>query len=88
MEKDKTKPQFFPIHQILRDTCMVCYNQNEIHSRKQALRCKYIMEFTLINKKTSDNILLDKESNADSLTENKPKGKRKTKTNGNVLRGR
>ena len=88
MDKDKSKPQFFPISQILNDTCMVCYNQNEIHSRKQALRCKYIMEFTLINKKTSDNILPSKESNVDSTTENKSKGKRKTKTNGNVLRGR
>ena len=58
---------------------MVCYNPNEIHSRKQALRCKYIIEFTLINKKTSDNILPDKQSNADSTTENKPKRRRKTK---------
>ena len=86
MDKDKSKPQFFPISQILNDTCMVCYNQNEIHSRKQALRCKYIMEFTLINKKTSDNILPSKESNVDSPTENKSKGKRKSKINGNVLR--
>ena len=78
--KDPTKPQFFPISQILRDTCMVCYNQNEIHSRKQALRCKYIMEFTLINKKTSDNILPSKEDNVDTITKNKPKGKRKTRT--------
>lgn len=86
--KDISKPQFFPISQILRDTCMVCYNQNEIHSRKQALRCKYIIEFTLINKKTSDNILPSKEDNVDSTTENKPKGKTKSKPKGNVLRGR
>ena len=86
--KDKTKPQFFPISQILNDTCSVCYNQNTIHSRKEALRCKYIIEYTLINRRTSDNILTSKENNVDSITKNKPEGKTKPKTKGNVLRGR
>ncbi len=86
--KDKSKPQFFPISQILNDTCSVCYNQNTIHSRKEALRCKYIIEYTLINRKSSDNILPSKEVNVDSTTKNKPEGKTKPKTKGNVLRGR
>ena len=86
--KDKTKPQFFPISQILNDTCSVCYNQNTIHSRKQALRCKYIIEYTLINRKSSDNILPSKEDNVDSTTKNKPEGEGEAKPTKGILRGR